>query len=234
MNFTVFCCNKKIFWNYSVALPNVNQDKWGNALKTSTILVLLIYKYCSYHWIMLFFSPLPKQVKCINDNGGEFQNKTVISASGILKIKGSMMELKTSDRQLSYLQSSGSQSIVWMLNSMVLLAFVTSVQWTPPDFPPVKHCRTVTRNIEPKVSQLQNSHYLYRENFICTTIKAGSLLLPKWARSPPCRTWLGETRRLHGPRPRCPSASEVSLRWSKCWLGALFYAAGWQQHKHLY
>lgn len=26
---------------------------------------------------------------------------------------------------------------------MVLLAFVTSVQWTPPELPPVKHCRTV-------------------------------------------------------------------------------------------
>lgn len=30
-----------------------------------------------------------------------------------------------------------------MLNSMVLLALVTSVQWTPPDLPPVKHCRIV-------------------------------------------------------------------------------------------
>lgn len=40
-----------------------------------------------------------------------------------------------------YRQSSGSQSKVWMLKSMVLLALVTSVQWTPPDFPPVKHCR---------------------------------------------------------------------------------------------
>lgn len=52
-------------------------------------------------------------------------------------------EIKYHSKQLSYLQSSGSQSIVWMLNSMVLLALVTSVQWTPPDFPPVKHCRTV-------------------------------------------------------------------------------------------
>lgn len=43
--------------------------------------------------------------------------------------------------QVWYLQSSGSQSSVWMLKSMVLLALVTSVQWTPPDRPPVKHCR---------------------------------------------------------------------------------------------
>lgn len=52
------------------------------------------------------------------------------------------MELRWYDRMknVRYLQSSGSQSKVWMLKSMVLLALVTSVQWTPPDFPPVKHC----------------------------------------------------------------------------------------------
>lgn len=46
-----------------------------------------------------------------------------------------------------YRQSSGSQSKVWMLKSMVLLALVTSVQWTPPDFPPVKHCRFIKNNV---------------------------------------------------------------------------------------
>lgn len=34
-----------------------------------------------------------------------------------------------------------------MLNSMVLLALVTSVQWTPPDLPPVRHCATNKVNI---------------------------------------------------------------------------------------
>lgn len=37
------------------------------------------------------------------------------------------------------LQSSESHSMVWMLKSMVRLALVTSVQWTPPLLPPVRH-----------------------------------------------------------------------------------------------
>lgn len=53
---------------------------------------------------------------------------------------------ETNTKKLSYLHSSGSQFIVWMLNSMVLLALVTSVQWTPPDLPPVKHCQEAVRN----------------------------------------------------------------------------------------
>lgn len=38
-----------------------------------------------------------------------------------------------------YLHSSGSQSMVWMLKSIVRLALETSVQWMPPFLPPVMH-----------------------------------------------------------------------------------------------
>lgn len=63
-----------------------------------------------------------------------------------------MMDNK--QKNVWYRQSSGSQSKVWMLKSMVLLALVTSVQWTPPDFPPVKHCRFTKNKVftEPPAS----------------------------------------------------------------------------------
>lgn len=69
------------------------------------------------------------------------------------------------------------------------------------------------------------SHCRYDDN----RGQGGGLHSPIWARSPRCRTWLGETRRLRGPRPRCPSASGASRRWSTCWSGVLFYAAGRQR-----
>lgn len=83
-----------------------------------------------------------------------------------------------------------------------------------------------------KVNFSQNCRHRFKKTWMTSTrvLRAARLFLPKWARSPRCRTWRGETRRPHGPRPRCPSASEVSPHWSKCWSGAPFYAAGrWQR-----
>lgn len=48
-------------------------------------------------------------------------------------------EEEEEERLLANLQSSGSHCMVWMLKSMVRLALVTSVQWTPPLLPPVRH-----------------------------------------------------------------------------------------------
>lgn len=205
------------FFN-SVALKSVKMR-----LCTHKKAQLVLFYFGSHHMTQRSMLIYEKKQICINDCGMNFKVKR-----DIFQIKSSMMDSKNNERQLSYLHSSGSQSIVWILNSMVLLALVTSVQWTPPDLPPVKHCWTAIRNTHTKSVFVSQLHDIY------TSVEAGSLYLPKWARSPRCRTWRGETRRLRGPRSRCPSASEVSLRWSKCWSGAPSYAAGWQRHEQPY
>lgn len=59
---------------------------------------------------------------------------TVWSVATTWFVNGFKHEVSVAD-----LQSSESQSMVWMLKSMVRLALVTSVQWTPPLLPPVRH-----------------------------------------------------------------------------------------------
>lgn len=108
--------------------------------------------------------------------------------------------------------------MVWMLKSMVRLAFETSVQWTPPLLPPVRHCKANGKALRLDFKKRKKKEtQVHSDSQETLSPQSQAPHSPRWSRSPPCQTWRARSAPPAAPRPRCPAASEASLRWSRCW-----------------